>query len=115
MNDLFDFNQLDELMSADPEELKQVLWDLFKDFGLSFAALPAKVEAGALPDVAMEAHQLRGVASSFGLKLVSDTAKDLEFTANRGDATRSLELIQQSRDLLVESERQLRELRPAYF
>lgn len=115
MNLLFDFNQLDDLMSADPDELKQVLWDLFTDFRKSFAGLPAKVDAGALSDVAMEAHQLRGVAASFGLKLLSDSAKDLETIANAGDADQARAMITKIQDLIDESEQELKVQRPQYF
>lgn len=114
MTELFDFAQLDELMSADPEELKVVLWDLFTDFGKSFAELHAKAEIS-LADVAMEAHQLRGVASSFGLRELSDQSRDLEFAAQRGEQERSLELISAIQKQLILSEQQLRILRPRYF
>ena len=115
MNDLFDFTQLDELMSADPDELRQVLWDLFTDFRKSFAALPEKASSGGLGDISMEAHQLRGVSASFGLKRLSDTARDLEMAAGEGNVEKSRELITTVRELLDESERELKVQRPEYF
>lgn len=113
MNDLFDFYQLDELMSADPDELRQVLWDLFKDFGESVSALPGKLDR--LNEIAMEAHQLRGVSSSFGLKKLAERAKDLENTANQGDQQTVIRLITEVQQLLKLSEDELRKARPEYF
>jgi HPt (histidine-containing phosphotransfer) domain-containing protein len=114
--DLFDFEQMDDIMLGVPPELVELLGAFIQETRRDISLMREQFREGQQDEVLARLHKVKGIGASFGLRGFSASAAAAESSIKKKehleDSVKRLKTLGQ---ILDRSERGLRELRPDYL
>jgi HPt (histidine-containing phosphotransfer) domain-containing protein len=114
--DLFDFEQMDDIMLGVPDELVKLLDSFILDTRRDISLMLQQVEEGQQTQILEQLHKVKGIGASFGLRGFAASAAAAERSIKqKASEQESLDLLNTLRRMLDRSEAGLRKLRPDYL
>jgi len=112
---LFNFHQMQEVMSDESSELIELLQSFFEDVGDRLTKLKGLLQINDLKAISKESHQIKGMSASFGLSALARAASALETTAQAGNSGAMSGLVISLEAAYRETVRELKRMKPHYF